>query len=118
MTNTAEAELLARVPDQLFLGGKWVDSTSGRSIDVTDPATGKVLKTIADASEADAKKAMDIAAETQESWAAVPPRERGEILRRTFDLLQERKEDFALLMTMEMGKPLAEARGEVGYGGE
>ncbi|HEX4443521.1 MAG TPA: NAD-dependent succinate-semialdehyde dehydrogenase [Galbitalea sp.] len=118
MSSATEADLLARVPDQLYLGGKWVDATSGRSIDVTDPATGKVLKTIADASEADAKRAMDIAADTQESWAAVPPRERGEILRRTFDLLQERKEDFALLMTMEMGKPISEARGEVGYGGE
>ena len=118
MSSTSEAELLARVPSQLFLGGKWVDGTSGRTIEVTDPATGLVLKTIADASIEDAKKAMDIAADTQESWAATAPRVRGEILRGAFDLLQERVEDFALLMTMEMGKPLAEARGEVGYGGE
>jgi succinate-semialdehyde dehydrogenase/glutarate-semialdehyde dehydrogenase len=118
MSSTTESELLARVPSQLLLGGRWVDGTSGRTIDVSDPATGLVLKTIADASVADAKRAMDIAAETQESWAATAPRVRGEILRGAFDLLQERIDDFALLMTMEMGKPLAEARGEVGYGGE
>ena len=118
MSSTAESALLARVPDQLFIGGRWVDSTSGLSIDVRDPATGLVLKTIADASVEDARRAMDVAAETQASWAATAPRVRGEILRGAFDLLQERLEDFALLMTMEMGKPLAEARGEVGYGGE
>jgi succinate-semialdehyde dehydrogenase / glutarate-semialdehyde dehydrogenase len=118
MSSSSEAELLARVPSQLLLGGKWVDGTSGRTIEVTDPATGLVLKTIADASVADAKRAMDIAADTQESWAATAPRVRGEILRGAFDLLQERVEEFALLMTMEMGKPLAEARGEVVYGGE
>ncbi|HEX4057643.1 MAG TPA: NAD-dependent succinate-semialdehyde dehydrogenase [Galbitalea sp.] len=118
VTVAAEEELVERVPGQLFLGGKWVDSTSGRTIEVSDPATGKVLKSIADASADDAKRAMDFAANTQESWAATPPRVRGEILRTAFDLLQERKEDFALLMTLEMGKPLAEARGEVAYGGE
>jgi succinate-semialdehyde dehydrogenase / glutarate-semialdehyde dehydrogenase len=118
MSSSAETELLARVPSQLLLGGKWVDGTSGRTLDVSDPATGLVLKTIADASVADAERAMDIAADTQESWAATAPRVRGEILRGAFDLLQERIEDFALLMTLEMGKPLAEARGEVAYGGE
>ena len=115
---TTESELLARVPDRLFIGGEWVESTSGRSIDVHDPATGLVIKTIADASVEDGALAMDAAAATQESWAATAPRVRGEILRRAFDLLQERKEEFALLMTLEMGKPLAEARGEVAYGGE
>jgi len=113
-----EAELLARVPTQLFIGGEWVDSTSGRAIDVHDPATGRVLLSIADASVADAAKAMDSAADTQASWAATAPRVRGEILRRAFDLLQTRADEFALLMTLEMGKPLAEARGEVTYGGE
>jgi succinate-semialdehyde dehydrogenase/glutarate-semialdehyde dehydrogenase len=118
MSASSEAELLARVPDQLFLGGKWVDGTSGRTITVFDPATGLALKTIADASVEDAKRAMDIAADTQDSWAATAPRVRGEILRGAFDLLQDRADDFALLMTLEMGKPLAEARGEVTYGGE
>ncbi len=114
----SESELLAKVPDRLFIGGDWVESTSGRQIHVTDPATGAIIKTIADASAEDGAAAMDAAAATQESWAATPPRVRGEILRRAFDLLQERADEFALLMTLEMGKPLAEARGEVTYGGE
>jgi len=106
------------VPDTLFIGGEWVASTSGRSIEVQDPATGAVIKTIADASVDDGARAMDAAVAAQESWAATPARVRGEILRGTFDLLQERREEFALLMTLEMGKPLAESRGEVAYGGE
>jgi succinate-semialdehyde dehydrogenase/glutarate-semialdehyde dehydrogenase len=114
----SESDLLARVPDRLFIGGEWVASTSGRGIDVTDPSTGLVIKTIADASVADAARAMDAAAAAQTSWASTAPRVRGEILRRAFDLLQERADEFALLMTLEMGKPLAEARGEVTYGGE
>ena len=76
------------------------------------------IKEIADASAADGIRALDAAVAAQDAWAATAPRQRGELLRRAFDLLQERKEDFALLMTLEMGKPLAEARGEVAYGGE
>jgi succinate-semialdehyde dehydrogenase / glutarate-semialdehyde dehydrogenase len=114
----SEAELLAKVPTQLFIGGDWVDSTSGRAIEVHDPSTGAVLLSIADASTEDAAAAMNAAADTQASWAATAPRVRGEILRRAFDLLQQRADEFALLMTLEMGKPLAEARGEVTYGGE
>jgi len=118
MTSISESDLLAKVPDSLFIGGDWVASTSGRSIDVHDPSTGAVIKTIADASIADAGLAMDAAADAQASWAATAPRVRGELLRGAFDLLQERADEFALLMTLEMGKPLAEARGEVTYGGE
>ena len=118
MTAATEADLLAKVPHQLFIGGDWVDSTSGRAIEVRDPATGSVIKTIADASVADGAAAMDAAAAAQAEWGRTAPRVRGEILRRAFDLLQERADDFALLMTLEMGKPLAEARGEVAYGGE
>jgi succinate-semialdehyde dehydrogenase/glutarate-semialdehyde dehydrogenase len=114
----SESDLLAKVPDRLFIGGHWVESTSGRSLDVLDPSTGLVLTSIADASVADAAAAMDAAADAQASWAATAPRVRGEILRSAFDLLQERADEFALLMTLEMGKPLAEARGEVTYGGE
>ena len=118
ITADAEAALLASVPTQLFIGGEWVNSTSGRSIAVTDPATGRTIATIADASPEDGVRAMDAAAAAQADWAATAPRVRGEILRRAFDLLQERADDFALLMTLEMGKPFAEARGEVTYGGE
>ena len=114
----SEAQLLAAVPKQLLIGGQWVDSTSGRSIDVHDPSTGTVIATIADASPADGLLALDAASAAQREWGATAPRERGEILRSAFDLLQERADEFALLMTLEMGKPLAEARGEVTYGGE
>ncbi|MDH6235871.1 NAD-dependent succinate-semialdehyde dehydrogenase [Cryobacterium sp. CG_9.6] len=117
-SRNVEAELLARVPTQLFIGGEWRAASAGRTLDVVDPATGLVIRTIADASVADGAAALDAAVAAQAGWAATAPRVRGEILRRAFDLLQERKEDFALLMTMEMGKPLAEARGEVAYGGE
>jgi succinate-semialdehyde dehydrogenase/glutarate-semialdehyde dehydrogenase len=118
MTETSERDLLARVPDKLFIGGKWVEGTSGRTIAVIDPATGNVIKTIADASVGDGAAALDAAVSAQDAWAATAPRARGEILRRAFDLLQVRRDDFALLMTLEMGKPLAEASGEVTYGGE
>ncbi|MDZ4046268.1 MAG: NAD-dependent succinate-semialdehyde dehydrogenase [Rhodoglobus sp.] len=114
----SDTDLRAKVPTQLFIGGEWADSTSGRAIHVQDPATGSVIATIADASVEDGARAMDAAAAAQDSWATTPPRVRGEILRRAFDLLQDRADEFALLMTLEMGKPLAEARGEVAYGGE
>jgi len=117
-TGTNESELLGRVPNQLYINGKWVAATGGRTLNVTDPATGRVIKTIADASVADGAAALDAADAAQADWAATPARVRGEILRRTFDLLQERKQEFALLMTIEMGKPLPEALGEVAYGGE
>jgi succinate-semialdehyde dehydrogenase/glutarate-semialdehyde dehydrogenase len=113
-----ESELLARVPTGLLIGGEWRAAEGGRSLDVSDPATGKVIRTIADASPADGRHALDAAVEAFPAWSASPARERGELLRRAFDLLQERKEEFALLMTIEMGKPIAEARGEVAYGGE
>jgi succinate-semialdehyde dehydrogenase/glutarate-semialdehyde dehydrogenase len=118
MTSLTESELLAKVPSQLFIGGDWVDSTSGRAIRVQDPSTGAVIKSIADASVADGARALDAAVAAQDSWASTAPRARGEILRGAFDLMQKRAEEFALLMTLEMGKPLAEARGEVTYGGE
>ena len=113
-----EADLLAKVPRGLYIDGAWVDAEGGRTLAVTDPSTGQTLVEIADASVADGQRAMDAAANAQADWAATAPRARGEILRRAFDLLQERADEFALLMTLEMGKPLAEARGEVTYGGE
>jgi succinate-semialdehyde dehydrogenase/glutarate-semialdehyde dehydrogenase len=118
MSDNREAELLAEVPNELFIDGVWQGSSDGTTFDVTDPSTGGVIRTIASASVADGKAALDAACDAFESWSRTPSRERAELLRRAFDLLQQRKEEFALLMTLEMGKPLAEARGEVVYGGE
>jgi succinate-semialdehyde dehydrogenase/glutarate-semialdehyde dehydrogenase len=116
MTDTTT--LLATIPTGLFIGGEWQDAADGKRLPVFDPATGEVLLEIADAAPADGLRALDAASAAAEGWAATAPRERGELLRRAFDLLQERREEFALLMTLEMGKPLAEANGEVTYGGE
>src|SRR5699024_2917511 len=118
MSEKREQELLASVPQELFIGGRWRAAEGGETLDVRDPATGEVLRTIASASSADAQAAMDATADAFPAWSRTPARERGELLRRAFDLLTERAEDFALLMTLEMGKPLAESRGEVTYGGE
>jgi succinate-semialdehyde dehydrogenase/glutarate-semialdehyde dehydrogenase len=116
--NAAEAELIDAVPDQLFIGGRWVDAAEGGRFDVRDPSTGQVLKSIADARPADAVASLDAAAAAQADWAKTAPRERGELLRRAFDAVKARTEDFALLMTLEMGKPVAESRGEVAYAAE
>jgi succinate-semialdehyde dehydrogenase/glutarate-semialdehyde dehydrogenase len=114
----SEKELLAKVPTQLYIGGQWVDGSAGRTIDVTDPATGDTIATIADATPEDGIRALDAAVAAAASWAATPARTRGELLRSAWELLRERADEFALLMTLEMGKPLAEAKGEVTYGGE
>jgi succinate-semialdehyde dehydrogenase/glutarate-semialdehyde dehydrogenase len=119
MSETAltEKSLLERVPDRLYIGGEWLPGANG-TLKVYDPATGDLIRVIANASEEDGARALDAAVAAADAWAATPPRTRGEILRRAFDLLQERRDEFALLMTLEMGKPLAEANGEVTYGGE
>lgn len=117
-TAPTSSELLSRVPDGLLIDGQWRPASDGATLVVTDPATEADLKTIASGTVDDGIAALDAADAAFPAWAATPSRERAEILRRAFDLLQERKEEFALLMTLEMGKPLAEARGEVAYGGE
>ncbi|MFE7722014.1 NAD-dependent succinate-semialdehyde dehydrogenase [Nocardia rhizosphaerihabitans] len=111
-------DLHGAVPTTLWLGGKQVPSSDGATFAVHDPATGAELARAADATAEDARRALDAAVSVQPAWAATPARERGEILHRAWELLIARSEDFALLMTLEMGKPLAEARGEVTYGGE
>ncbi|GAA4759906.1 NAD-dependent succinate-semialdehyde dehydrogenase [Citricoccus nitrophenolicus] len=118
VTAEREQELLQSVPTGLLINGEWRDASSGKTLDVHDPATGKVLLSIQDGNSDDAMAALDAAAAVQAEWALTAPRERAEILRRGFDLVTERAEDFALLMTLEMGKPLAESRGEVTYGSE
>ncbi|MFC9353179.1 NAD-dependent succinate-semialdehyde dehydrogenase [Arthrobacter sp. NPDC057013] len=118
MTTEREAALLASVPTGLLINGEWRAASGGGTFDVEDPATGEVLATLASATSEDALAALDAADAVQASWARTAPRERAEILRRAFGLVTERAEDFALLMTLEMGKPLAEARGEVTYAAE
>ncbi|MEY4980775.1 MAG: hypothetical protein RL174_113 [Actinomycetota bacterium] len=113
-----ERDLLAAVPTQLFINGQWVDGQAENQIDVEDPSTGKVLTSIANASAEDALRALTAADEAQQKWSRTAPRERAEILRKTFDLVRARSEEFATLISLEMGKPLAEARGEVTYGNE
>lgn len=114
----AEETVLAAVPDRLYIAGEWVTAEGDLTFEVTDPATGMVIARVADASVADGMRALDSAVDAAASWAQTPARRRGELLRAAFDLLMARREEFALLMTLEMGKPLAEARGEVAYGGE
>ena len=103
MLNAAETALLESVPEGLFIGGEWRPATSGSTLKVYDPATGEAIKTIADASVDDGAAALDAAAESAPDWAKTSPRERAEILRRAFDLIQERQDQVALLMTLEMG---------------
>jgi len=111
----SEASVLSSVPKGLLRNGSWVDASTGKTLGVVDPSTGEVLVEVADASVEDARAALDAAVAAQPAWAATPPRERGEILRRTFELMTERNEELALLMTLEMGKPIAESRAEVAY---
>ena len=115
ITPEIERSLLARLPTQLLLGNGWVDSADGSTFDVIDPSTGEVLVAVADARPADGELALATAHASQASWAATAPRQRAEILRRAFGLVTARTEDFALLMTLEMGKRIAEARAEVLY---
>lgn len=118
MSEQRESDLLASVPADLLINGQWRPASNGQTFKVHDPSTGAVVREIADATPEDATAAIDAAALAFPVWAATPARQRAEVLRRAFELLTERAEDFALLMTLEMGKPLAEARGEVAYGAE
>jgi len=108
-------ETVARAPKQLFIAGIWRDAKAGSTFDVVDPATGEVLCPVADASPEDGVDAVTAAAAAQDGWAAVPTRQRGELLRGTYEVLTDRADDLALLLTLEMGKPLAEAKAEIAY---
>ncbi|MFC4087033.1 NAD-dependent succinate-semialdehyde dehydrogenase [Amycolatopsis samaneae] len=118
MSAITESGVVDAVAKELFIGGKWVAATGGKTFAVQDPATGAELCQVADASPADGVAALDAAVAAQAEWAATAPRERGEILRRAYDLLLARSDELALLMTLEMGKPLAESKGEITYAAE
>ncbi len=120
MTLTAsdrERAVLDSVPKKLLIGGQWVDGAEG-ILGVEDPSTGEQIAEVADAGPDDALRALAAAHEQQAEWAAHPPRERGEILRRAYELMVERSDDLALVMTLEMGKPIAESKTEVTYAAE
>lgn len=116
MANPDVTRILASVPTGLWIGGE--ERSAASEFDVLNPATDEVLVSVANATAADAIAALDAACAVQESWAATPARDRGEILRSVFEAIIDRAEDFATLMTLEMGKVVAESMGEVKYGAE
>jgi succinate-semialdehyde dehydrogenase/glutarate-semialdehyde dehydrogenase len=118
MTATQEKTAVDAVPTQLFIGGEWRDASGGDTLDVEDPSTGEAIASVADATPDDAKAALDAACAVQDEWAVHPPRERGEILRRAFEAMTANADDLALVMTLEMGKPLAESKAEITYAAE
>jgi succinate-semialdehyde dehydrogenase / glutarate-semialdehyde dehydrogenase len=101
--------------EQLLVGGEWVGAASDERFDVTNPATGEVVGSVPDGSADDVRGAIDAAAEALEGWKSLPAVERARVLRRSADVVRERKEEIAAVMTAEQGKPLAEAAGEVEY---
>ncbi|WP_089312130.1 NAD-dependent succinate-semialdehyde dehydrogenase [Actinomadura mexicana] len=110
-----EGRVVADVPSGLLIGGAWVEAGDGATLQVEDPATGEILGRVADAAVGDGAAALDAADRAFGAFRTLAPRRRSEILRRAYELTVERTEQLALLMTLEMGKPLAEARAEVAY---
>jgi succinate-semialdehyde dehydrogenase/glutarate-semialdehyde dehydrogenase len=118
ITTDSETTAVEAAPTQLFIGGEWRAAGGGETLAVEDPSTGDTLVEVADATPDDAAAALDAAVAVQDEWAAHPPRERGEILRRVFEAMTGRADELALLMTLEMGKPLAESKAEIAYAAE
>ena len=117
ITASQEQQVVDQVPKQLYIAGEWRDGAKG-TLSVEDPSTEEPLCDVADASVDDAKAALDAAVDAGPEFAAMAPRERGEILRRAFEMITERKDELALLMTLEMGKTIKESLGEIAYAAE
>jgi succinate-semialdehyde dehydrogenase / glutarate-semialdehyde dehydrogenase len=115
---TNEQAAVDAAPKQLLIGGEWRDASGGATLAVEDPSTGEALCEVADATPDDAKAALDAACDAQAGWAATPPNERSEILHRAFLELNARTDELALLMTLEMGKAVAESKAELAYAAE
>jgi succinate-semialdehyde dehydrogenase/glutarate-semialdehyde dehydrogenase len=115
---TKEQSVVDTVAKQLYIGGEWRDASGGETLAVEDPATGEDLCEVADGTPEDARAALDAAVAMQAEWAATPPNERSAILYRAFETLNERAEDLAVLMTLEMGKTVAESKAEIAYSAE
>jgi succinate-semialdehyde dehydrogenase / glutarate-semialdehyde dehydrogenase len=113
-----ESAVVDGVPKQLYIGGRWTDPAEGGTLPVEDPATGETLAEVSDARPNDAVRALEAAVAAQDEWAKHPPRERGEILRRAWQVMTERADELALLMTLEMGKTVAESKAEIAYASE
>jgi succinate-semialdehyde dehydrogenase / glutarate-semialdehyde dehydrogenase len=117
-SGASEQAVLERLPSGLHIGGEWRPASGGGTLAVEDPSTGEPLIEVADATPEDALAALAAAAGAQAAWAATAPRERGEILRRAYELLLQRVDELALVMTLEMGKALGESRAEISYAAE
>ncbi|HTY96246.1 MAG TPA: NAD-dependent succinate-semialdehyde dehydrogenase [Solirubrobacteraceae bacterium] len=113
-----EGTILEQVPTDLYIRGDWRPASGEGQLPVEDPSTGETLLEVADAQPEDALAALEAASEAQVEWAAHPPRERGEILRRAYEKMTERADELALIMTLEMGKALAESKAEILYAAE
>jgi succinate-semialdehyde dehydrogenase/glutarate-semialdehyde dehydrogenase len=112
---SGETAVLEAVPHDLYIGGAWRSAGGGGTIAVEDPSTGETLCEVADATVDDARAALDAAVAAGAAWRATAPRERGDVLRVAYDLIKERTDDLALLMTLEMGKPISESKAEITY---
>jgi succinate-semialdehyde dehydrogenase/glutarate-semialdehyde dehydrogenase len=117
ITASQEQSVVDSVPKQLYIAGEWRDGAKG-TFAVEDPSTGRDLCEVADASPQDAMAALDAAVAAGAQFAATPPRDRGEILRRAFETIIDRRDELALLMTLEMGKAVAESKAEITYAAE
>src|SRR3954451_507229 len=115
---TQEQSVLDQVAKQLYIGGEWRDASGGDTLPIEDPATGETLCEVANGTAEDAQAALDAAVAERAEWAATPPNERSAILWRAFEMLNERADDLALLMTLEMGKTIAESKAEIAYSAE
>jgi succinate-semialdehyde dehydrogenase/glutarate-semialdehyde dehydrogenase len=118
MSGATEQSVIEGVEKRLLIGDEWRDATGGGTFAVGDPSTGETLCEVADATPEDAAAALDAAAGAQAEWAATPPNTRSEILQSAFELMGERSEELALLMTLEMGKSVTESKGEIAYAAE
>ena len=120
MANETNLKDLLKDPSLLatqgYLAGEWVDGDDGATFDVTNPARGDVIAKVADLSRAQTARAIAAAEAAQKEWAAKTAKERANILRRWYDLMMENADDLGTILTAEQGKPLAEAKGEIGYG--
>src|SRR3954452_6140862 len=112
---TREQSVVDAVKPQLLIAGEWRDASGGGTLGVEDPSTGETIAQVADATGDAAVAALGAASDAQAAWADTPPRERGEILRRAYEAIMDRADDLATVMTMEMGKPVAESKAEVSY---